>query len=48
MANTPEQDTAARAAIEYGITIFRALRAQTQNITEAMLSVSALLQNHGR
>ena len=37
-------DQAARRAIEYGITIFKTLRAHTKNITEAMIATSAMLQ----
>lgn len=37
-------EKAAQKAIEYGITIFHALRIQTNNVTEAMISASALLR----
>jgi hypothetical protein len=37
-------DEATAKALEYGITIFRTLRAQTENITAAMIASSAMLQ----
>jgi hypothetical protein len=41
----PREDKEATAkALEYGITIFKALSVQTKNITEAMIANSAMLQ----
>ena len=41
--STPDENSA-KLAIQYGVTIFKTLRQQTEKITESMIATSALVQ----